>query len=62
MHQNGLGAALFEQRAADSAHRGYAILTVLRPFDKSPGDSTRSLDYPDSLLQQSFEEFLSFVH
>lgn len=54
MYQHGLGAAFVAERAARTAHPGYAILTRSGASAKASEGTAQSLNYPDSLSQQSF--------
>lgn len=57
MCQYGLGA-LSMKRAAKTAYQGYAVSTELGTFAQSSGGTLQSLDYPDSLPEQSIGDFL----
>lgn len=61
MYQNGLSAAVFAERAAETAYRGYMILTGFQTVSQAPGNSLQSADYPDTLSQQRFGAFLEFM-
>lgn len=57
-----LDTTFFANRAAQIAHRGYAILLGYGTFAQAPRDVFQSLNYRAALLQTSFEEFLQFMH
>lgn len=59
--QHGLGVAFFEARAAEMAHRGYAVLTGFGTFAQALRDILQSAHYPDSLHQQSIGDSSEFM-
>lgn len=60
-YQHGLCAAFFAKRAAEAVPLGYAILTEAGTLAQAPREVLQSLEYLDSLLQQSHKEFLEFM-
>lgn len=61
MYQQCLGAVFFAKRAAETAHRGYAILIRVRMLAWAPQSTVQSLHYPGNLPPQFFEEFREFM-
>lgn len=49
------------KRAAETAHQSYAILTRFGTFAQALVSVLRTLDYPDTLCQQSLENFQEFM-
>lgn len=49
MYQHWPGAALFAERAVETAHSEYVTLTGLGTFARAPEDKVQSLDYSGAL-------------
>lgn len=49
VHQHGLGATFFVERAIEPAQRGYAVLTRFQTFAQGPGDILQSPGYTSTL-------------
>lgn len=58
----GAGAAFSAKRAPEVQNRRYAILEGSGTIAKAPGKVFESPDYPDTLSETSFEEFLRLLH
>lgn len=48
-YERGLGTAFFAERAAQTAHWGYAALQGFGTFAQAPEDVLQSVDYPEAL-------------
>lgn len=56
-YQHGLAAAIFAERAVDTAHWRNVALTRFGALFQAPGNTAKSLDYSDTLPQQPLGEF-----
>lgn len=60
-YQLGWGAAIILKRSAEVQNRDFVTSEGFGTFAEAPRNVLQSLDYPDSLLESFFEDFLLFM-
>lgn len=61
-YEQGLGAAFFAERPAETAQRRYAILPESETLIPGSENGLEFLYYSKALPQKSFEDFVQFVN